>query len=61
VAPAGGFSALTFVFAMLIGIFATAKLELRARTSAQSGEAVRGGAGTKVANLGVHEHSISNQ
>lgn len=55
----GGYSALTFVFAMLIGIFATTKLQARAR--AQSGEAVRGSAGTNVANLNVHEHSIPNQ
>lgn len=33
--PGGGFSALTFVSAMALGMFATAKLEARAGTDAQ--------------------------
>ena len=57
----GGYSALTFVSAMLIGIFATSKLQARARTSTQSGDALLGSAGTNVANLPAHEHSITNQ
>ncbi|HET8932239.1 MAG TPA: YeeE/YedE family protein [Polyangiales bacterium] len=57
----GGYSALTFVSAMLIGIFATAKLQARTPTNVQSGEAVGGRAGIKVANLSPHEHSTSNQ
>jgi uncharacterized membrane protein YedE/YeeE len=57
----GGYSALTFVSAMLIGIFATAKLQTRTPTNEQSGEAVGGDTGIKVANLSTHEHSITNQ